>query len=294
MKKHFLSLVAPVKDEDAYLIEFVNYYLLQGVERFYFYNNDSETPLTETLRDYLDVCTIVPFPGSGVQYPCYAHFCATFKHETEWLAVFDIDEFILPHRHETLCRFLHDYADVDGIGINWVMFGDGHHATPPAGKVIESYLYREAEQHDCIKSVIRTDKLLAIDHSHYARLEPGATYVDARFNPIGSAYNRHQTTDIIQLNHYFTKSAEEYHHKIYRRRRVDDGLRRVDHEEDLVWLLDRNEKYNVIRETLIVDKYGKALDEQINARSASAKTSHAATKRLANEVSGSDKEASSI
>ena len=77
------------------------------------------------MRDYRDVCTIVPFPGVAVQYPCYAHFCANFKEETEWLAVFDLDEFVLPHRHEALCDFLAEHPHVDGFGINWVMFGDG-------------------------------------------------------------------------------------------------------------------------------------------------------------------------
>jgi hypothetical protein len=41
-----------------------------------------------------------------------------------------------------LQEFLQDYDDCDGIGINWVLFGDGHHKTRPAGGVIEIYLYR--------------------------------------------------------------------------------------------------------------------------------------------------------
>ena len=51
-KKYFLSLLAPLKDEESYLIEFVNYYLIQGVDHFYFYDNESRIPLVEVLRDY--------------------------------------------------------------------------------------------------------------------------------------------------------------------------------------------------------------------------------------------------
>ena len=51
-QKYFLSPVAPLKDEESYLIEFVNYYLIQGVDHFYFYDNDSRIPLVEVLRDY--------------------------------------------------------------------------------------------------------------------------------------------------------------------------------------------------------------------------------------------------
>lgn len=92
--------------------------------------------------------------------------------------------------------------------------------------------------------------------------------MDAKLNPITGAYHRHHTTDIIQLNHYFTKSAAEYHHKIHHRRRADDGLRRIDHEEDRAWLFDRNEKYNVVRDERIVEKYSAALEAQMNGRSA--------------------------
>jgi hypothetical protein len=51
-QKYFLSPVAPLKDEESYLIEFVNDYLIQGVDHFYFYDNESRIPLVEVLRDY--------------------------------------------------------------------------------------------------------------------------------------------------------------------------------------------------------------------------------------------------
>lgn len=262
-QKHFLSLVAPLRDEESYLIEFVNYYLIHGVDHFYFYDNESTVPVVNVVRAYRDKCTVLQAPGDAVQSRAYAHFGKHFGHETRWAAFFDVDEFILPHKHGSFREFLLDYEDCDGIGINWVVFGDGHHKTRPAGGVIENYLYREAKQSACIKSVVRSEKLVGfLDNPHFASLADGSRYVDAHRNPITSAYNEHLTIDVIQLNHYFTKSEEEWKRKIYRKR-ADSGMARADHAEDRDWVFTVNQTSNQIRETSIVDRYGARLAEAL-------------------------------
>ena len=266
--KYFLSLLAPLKDEEPYLIEFISYYLIHGVDHFYFYDNESRIRVVEAIGDYREVCTVLRAPGDAVQERALAHFCKNFKHETKWVAAFDIDEFVLPHRHDSFRQFLLDYDRCDGIGINWVMFGDGHHKTRPAGGVIENYLYREARQHPCIKSVVKTDKLVGfLDNAHFATLAEGSLYVDAHMNPITNAYNESPTTDIIQLNHYFTKSAAEWNRKLHRKR-VDSGKTRAEHTEDHDWVFRMNETSNEVRETSIVDRYGARLEEALKRRDA--------------------------
>ena len=267
-QKHFLSLLAPLKDEEDYLIEFVTYYAIQGVDHFYFYDNDSRIPVGDVLGPYRDRCTVLRAPGEAVQSRAYAHFCKHFRHETTWVAVFDVDEFVLPHAHDSLRQFLEDYDDCDGIGINWVLFGDGHHKTRPAGGVIENYLYREAKQSGCIKSVVKTEKLLGFpDNPHFAALVPGSTYVDAHRKPITGAINESHSIDVIQLNHYFTKSEAEWKQKL-RRKRADSGQARADHAEDQSWIFTANEAFNQMRETAIVDRYGAQLAEALRLRGA--------------------------
>jgi hypothetical protein len=258
---HFLSLVAPLKDEESYLSEFIEYYLIHGVDHFYFYDNESAVPVAEAVRAYRDQCTVLMAPGDAVQGRAYAHFCKHFRHETRWAAMFDIDEFVLPHRHGSFREFLMDYDDCDGIGINWVMFGDGHHKTRPAGGVIENFLYREAKQSPWIKSVVKSEKLVGFpDNPHFATLVDGSMYVDAHRNRISSAYNERHTSDIIQLNHYFTKSEAEWQKKLHRRR-SDSGKSRAEHTEDHGWVFTANDTFNQIKETLIVERYGARLAE---------------------------------
>jgi len=262
-EKYFLSVLTPVRDEEDYLIEFINYYLLQGVDHFYFYDNDSVVPVADILRDYRDVCSVMKAPGHAVQVRAYAHFCKHYKQETKWVAVFDIDEFVLPHKHGSFREFLLDYDQCDGIGINWVMFGDGHHKTRPEGSVIENYLYRQAKQHRNIKSVLKSKSLVGFfDNPHVATVREGSVYVDAHMNAITSADNDNYTTDIIQLNHYFTKSEAEWKKKIYRKR-ADSGTPRAEHPEDRDWVFTADETFNGVRETTIVDRYGARLAQAL-------------------------------
>ncbi len=267
-QKHFLSLLAPLKDEESYLIEFVNYYLIHGVDHFYFYDNESNIPVVDVIGGYREECTVLRAPGDAVQSRAYAHFCKHFKHETEWVAIFDVDEFVLPHKHGSFREFLVDYDDCDGIGINWVLFGDGHHKTRPAGSVIENYLYREAKQSPFIKSVVKSEKLVGFfDNPHFATLLDGSLYVDAHMNRITSAYNENHTIDVIQLNHYFTKSDAEWKRKLHRKR-ADSGKSRAEHTEDHGWVFTVNETLNEILETSIVDRYGVRLAEALRLRGA--------------------------
>ncbi|MCC5648190.1 glycosyltransferase family 92 protein [Emticicia sp. CRIBPO] len=253
-KKYYLSLLSPAKNEHDYLVDFVKFYKYHGVEHFYFYDNQSTVPVKETLKDYLDCCTIIEFPGVGVQVQSYAHFMKNFKHETEWIAIFDIDEYVLPKKHETLRDFLRDYEDYDAVAINWVTFGDGHNKTQQAGPLIGNYLYSSKSQHPNFKSVYKTDSIYKVDHVHFAKLKLFSKYVDARLKPVKSVSHTEPTTDIIQLNHYFTKSEEEYLKKI-KRARADTGESYYDHIKENQWLVDEHTRTNEIRTTEIWDKY---------------------------------------
>jgi hypothetical protein len=148
------------------------------------------------------------------------------------------------------------------------MFGDGHHKTRPDGGVIANYLYRKAGQHRCIKSVVKGEKLVGFfDNTHFATLREGSLYVDPHMNRIESFRNENHTIDVIQLNHYFTKSESEWKKKLHRKR-VDTGKSRAEHAENNDSVVTANERLNEIRETLIVDRYGERLTEALRTRGA--------------------------
>jgi len=223
--KNYLSLVIIVKDEDLYLDEFIHYYRLLGVDHFYFYDNDSATPLTQSLKKHKDYVTIHTISGKARQMDAYRHHILTYKKDSRWAGFIDLDEFIVPKNTYKLSDFLQNYEYADAVGINWTLFGDNNHVTKPSGLVTENYTKREFKQNIHIKSIVNPLKAHAAANPHFIAMQDGATYVDAAHNPVTSAFNENPTIDIIQINHYFTKSREEFMIKA-QRGRADTGEQR--------------------------------------------------------------------
>lgn len=258
----FLSLLAIVRNEEDYIKEFIRFYRVNGVEHFYFYDNDSEIPLEEVLSDFKDICTITRIPGPRQQVIAYNHFVKNFADETEWVAVFDVDEYILPKQHPTLRDFVRDKANTaDCIGINWVVFGNGRHISKPAdGGVIENYLYSQGSQHKNVKCVVRAKAIRKFKHPHFPVLKWFRKYVNAAGNPMSGAENTEETTHIIQLNHYFTKSLEEFEIKLGSRR-PDTGQIRLENRRDMEWMRGEPERCSVYYDDTLWEKYRPLLQK---------------------------------
>lgn len=258
----FLSLLAIVKNEEDYIKEFVRFYRINGVEHFYLYDNESIIPLEETLRDFTDICTITRITGQKKQVTAYNHFVRKFAEETEWVAVFDVDEFVLTKQHATLGDFVRDTGrNRDCISINWVVFGNGPHTRKPAeGLIIENYLYSEGRQHKNVKSVVRTRAIRKFRHPHFPELKWFRKHVNAAGSPMSGAENTEETTHIIQLNHYFTKSLEEYEVKL-RSRRADTGEVRLENLRDMEWMRGEPERCSVYYDDTLWRKFSRQLQE---------------------------------
>jgi len=257
--KNFLSLVVIVKDEDAYLKEFIEYYKLLGVDHFYFYDNESANPLTNSLKEYRKSVTINTIKGKAKQMEAYSHYLSKYKKDTRWAAFIDLDEFIVPKNTYSLADFLKDYEYADALGINWTLFGDNNHETKPDGLVTENYTRREQKQNIHIKSIVNPQRAVTAANPHFMIMKEGATYVDAKHHPITGAFNENYTLDLIQINHYFTKSAEEFIVKA-RRGRADTGEQR-----DVAREFEQYRHiWNEFPDTCLVDKYLKDLKKVIN------------------------------
>jgi hypothetical protein len=253
--KYFLSILIPVKNENDYLEDYIKYYLYHGVEHFYIYDNESDVFAKEALTKYLDICTVVRFPGKGVQMEIFQHFLDNYKDETKWVAVIDIDEFIFPKKHDKIKDFLIEFDNYDAIAINWLMFGDGHNAKKIRGPLIKNYLYSQKQQHPNFKTIYKTSAVAALPHPHLGKLKWFKKYVDPKKNKIRSVSNTNPTQDIIQINHYFSRSEEEYLKKI-NSVRVDTGIAYVEHKEDHSWIYDEHKRDNEVYNDEIWKKYG--------------------------------------
>ncbi|MBS0606593.1 MAG: glycosyltransferase family 92 protein [Verrucomicrobia bacterium] len=132
-KKYCFSICSLIKNEDKYLKEWIEYHKIVGVDHFYLYNNGSRDRTKDVLAPYIKegLVTLINwpnrFPGHmeddvlwalTVQLPAFenaAKFLAI--KDTKWLAVVEIDEFIVPVNARTISEILEGCDEFPGIQV---------------------------------------------------------------------------------------------------------------------------------------------------------------------------------
>lgn len=128
-KKYTLTIFCVIKEENEYLEEWIKYYLKLGVEHFCIFNNESKTPVGETLASLKlnNVSTVTIIKGQVAQLKAYNLGTELFGKETQWMAFIGTDEFLVPKNANNLQQFLHAYRKFGGLGVNWLVFGSSGH-----------------------------------------------------------------------------------------------------------------------------------------------------------------------
>ena len=215
--KYFLSICCIIKNE-RYLEEFIIYHHILGVEHFYIYDNESNYPIKDRLKNFYfeRLCTIINFPGKNKQFPAYQNCISTFRDETKWLAIIDGDEFLLPKKNWSIRDFLNNYDYAQAIGINWVNFGSNFYNNIQDGFQIDKYRYCENKQNPHIKSIVQPLFVKNVNHPHFVEIQDPTKFIDCKGNVLNGPFNHNYTIDIIQINHYSFRSLEERIQKHHR------------------------------------------------------------------------------
>ena len=217
--KYNIVICAILKDETPYLIEWVEHHLSIGIEHFILYDNNSVIPAKQTLEAYVrkGVVEVIDCPiTNSPQLKAYTHCLYNMHGRTKWIAYIDLDEFIILKKHHDIHVFLADYDEYAGVCMNWVIYTANGHIEKPEGTVMQNYTEPlpydfPANQH--VKSIVRPDYVNTVDSSHYPRYDEEYCAVNEKYIYVPRAFSRF-TNDIVQLNHYFTKSFEEWLKKI--------------------------------------------------------------------------------
>lgn len=266
--QHYLSVVAIAKNEAAYMAEWIEYHILVGVTKFYIYDNESSDGLEEVLRPYIEkgIVDYKYFPGVCQQVPAYNDILEKASRETFWLAVIDLDEFIVPVAEKNIPDFLRPFERYCGVEINWVSYGSSGHKEKSDDLVIERFKDRAAPENPVGQSVktIANPRKTAQLEVHVSPFFFMARAVD----PNGKRnylpwQNRVPLIDKVRINHYFTKSYAEFLEK--RERGIaclTSGLR----------LLDDFEKrdFNDVKNDPIMDQYIALVKRRMLERKAGA------------------------
>ena len=142
----YASLCCIIRDEGRYLVEWIEYSRMIGVEHFYLYDHGSTDETLEEVAGYVAAGIVTlhhwPFPGYP-QREAHSHCTHRYAHATTWLGLMDVDEFIVPMRSRTLVPLLeHFELDAVVLRLQAAMFGTSGHVARPEGLVIEHYVMR--------------------------------------------------------------------------------------------------------------------------------------------------------
>lgn len=132
VRRYNLSVCALFTNESKYLKEWIEYHRLIGVDHFYLYDNNSKDRFKSILNPYIKkrIVTLISWPdyfGSRKEEiePLWSlsTMAAAYEHaihflclgETNWLAILNINEFLVPMIEENLTDLLKKYDNFPGI-----------------------------------------------------------------------------------------------------------------------------------------------------------------------------------
>lgn len=232
--KYYLTVCAIAKNEGPYFKEWIEWHRKQGVEKFYIYDNESTDCTQEVLKPFIEsgLVEYTFFPGRKRQLAAYDDCFERHRLEARWIAVIDLDEFIVPIKDPTIPDFLHRMEKFSAVEINWLVYGSGGAQKREPGGVMERFHRHSLPEHRLnthVKSIVDPRRVCAMIGCHEAARLSGCA-ADSHGQPIKTHFgDRKPQQDVIRINHYAIKSYEEFLAKRSRGRARTNAIRGLDY-----------------------------------------------------------------
>lgn len=213
--KYYLAVCAIAKNEGPYFKEWIEWHRKMGVEKFYIYDNESSDCTREELAPYIDSGLVEYnyFPGSRRQLAAYDDCLENHRFDARWIAVIDLDEFIVPVKDKSIPAFLKRFENVPVVEINWLVYGSGGAKKKMPGGVMERFKRHSLPGHILnrhVKSIVNPRRVFSMIGCHEVARISGKAF-DSHGSPINrNFHDREPQQDVIRINHYAVKSYEEF------------------------------------------------------------------------------------
>jgi hypothetical protein len=218
-----IAICAIFKDEARYLLEWLAFHRLIGVDSFVLYDNGSTDGGPDLIRrsHFARHVTLIDWPGVGMQIPAYQDFCAYHAAKFDWAAIIDLDEFIMPVGGDTIREPLtrRAYSDYSSILLQWFVFGPSGHQRRPDGLVIESYTRRLPDSFRTnlhVKPLVRGKAVSTAGTTPHIINVSGPTCNTRGQTVLSYAEQPIECHDVLAIHHYYTKSRDDWLAKLRR------------------------------------------------------------------------------
>jgi hypothetical protein len=216
----YLSTLTLMKNEADYLLEWIEYHLLVGVDRFFLVDNNSDDNTTKIIQPYieLDIVRLRKYAGRHPQLPVYNNVLPTLRNESYWVAIIDVDEFIVPLEGHCIPHILHSLEREVGISVHWVVYGSNGKEKKEEGLVIERFRFHAIwnhPRHEFVKSITKPREVTQV-HVHNSRYRSGRAVNLCQGKYAHRVHRNWPCHERMRINHYWTKSREEWIRKVDR------------------------------------------------------------------------------
>ena len=260
-KKRKVVAICMVKNEESYLLEWIAYHRLMGVNGFLIFDNDStdKTPEILSAMHEAGVVCAVPWPTvhpyEKQQISAFANGIRALQaaKASEWAGFLDVDEFYVSRRYGTLTSAMQQMPAADAYHLTWLFYGSSGLESWTKGLTIERFLQRATREHGknwLSKPLMNLSAVTGhFHHPHNVEMREGSAYLlpNGAIFP-GDLPNRNteaakemamakaNSMDDLCIHHYAVRSKEEFSRKV--------GKGRVNYRiNENPLLFEENEEY---------------------------------------------------
>jgi len=200
-----LSIGAIFKNEQHAIKEWIEHYLLHGVQHFYLIDDQSTDNSIALLKEYCTKGIVTLYKATwkrylGRQRDMYNHYILPHvtNKETQWLYIVDLDEFLWSPRSILLTDVLAPLKHLAQIQFYQHVFGSNGHIKQPES-IVKGFTKRWDELIQTLKYMVNSDFEFTSLNVHHATHKSEDDRLN-RFIRLNQSY--------FVLNHYMIQSRE--------------------------------------------------------------------------------------
>jgi hypothetical protein len=224
-----LAIAAPVRCEARYLLEWIAYHRMLGIEIFLLADNGGWDHTSKLLQDLSAAGIVLRFDWRdqwGFQMAFYGQMLQLAASFIDGLFLIDVDEFLRPDLASrtgfsaSVEKWLAD-PGIGAVALNWAIYGSSNRVVPGTGLVIERFTHRAAKDFPVNRHAKTFVKPAACegpaDNPHAVILRSGR-YTDTRGEDViwdtstdfKTGLTARVTWDFLRVDHFVVKSHSEF------------------------------------------------------------------------------------
>lgn len=230
LDRKIVAICAILKDEHQYLKEWIEHHLSLGVDCIYLYEDINSKSHSDIVNKYENVYLslikdFVDLPiGGEKQLGVYNQFIIKYRCYIDYAFFIDIDEFVIFENGYTIESLIKICDEKGPVLLPWKHYGANGFIDNPKTNLMSTYV---KESHIEFPKTINECKLLSktftaltigrLRHIHYC----------TNSKPI-VPYDSENIYQICWINHYITKSWEEWCNRLFVRGQNNTLIRKID------------------------------------------------------------------